>query len=176
MKKIQQKSATLEETLLRKREQFRKVYQETEPRGEHHLELVDTLHGVRYINDSRSCDVDAAWLALERTQSPIIWLAGGSGRNNVYDNLKGIAKEKVRLLICMGREEWALMEALHREVPLVLNASTVRDAVYIASRFAESGDTVLFAPACPSYDVFQNYEERGRAFKAEVAKLKWGGI
>jgi len=152
-----------------------RVLSEKKP-AEHYLETVASLNGVDYINDSKSCDLDAAWLSIEKIHKPITWIVGGKSRDNDYSQMQGIVREKVSHVICMGSDVENIFSALHNEAALVVNAADLNEAAFIASRLAKSGEVVLFSPACPSFSAYENYEERGRIFKAAVAKIHWGGL
>lgn len=138
---------------------------------EHRLEHVLTVKGIDFINDSKATNVNAAWYALESTPKDTIWIAGGVDKGNDYSMLEKLVEEKVKVLICMGKKNIALHEAFTKHVDLVINVSSAEEAVQMAYRLANSGDTVLLSPACASFDLFENYEDRGRQFKAAVRKL-----
>lgn len=144
--------------------------------AEHHLELYASLKGVDYINDSKSCDLDSAWLSLEKIQKPIVWILGGNSRDNDYAQMCGMVSEKAPTLICMGKDSVRIFHDLHLCAKLILQAYDINEAVKIASKISQKGDAILFSPACPSYDTYANYEDRGRQFKAAVDKIEWGGI
>lgn len=143
---------------------------------ENRIEYLEEVNGIKIINDSQSCDIDHTWFTIEKVNSPIIWIAGGLSKQNDYNQLTGIVKEKVSGIICFGADQFNIFKAFHRIVPVVINAENLHDAVSSALIIAKQGDSVLFSPACPAYDMFENYIERGKAFKAAVEKLKWGGI
>ena len=174
-KKIE-KSKSLKENFLTKRKDILKSYFESEKNNEHQLENLGEINGVVFINDSHSVDIDKTWYSLEKTEAPIIWIAGGVNKSNDYSILKGIVKEKVKMIVCLGNDDVNIVNGLHKYAQLIINAININDAIKTAVKFAAQGDVVLFSPACPSYDNFENYQERGRAFKAEVEKLKWGGL
>jgi UDP-N-acetylmuramoylalanine--D-glutamate ligase len=174
-KKIE-KSKSLKENFLTKRKDILKSYFESEKNNEHQLENLGEINGVVFINDSHSVDIDKTWYSLEKTEAPIIWIAGGVNKSNDYSILKGIVKEKVKMIVCLGNDDVNIVNGLHKYAQLIINAININDAIKTAVKFAAQGDAVLFSPACPSYDKFENYQERGRAFKAEVEKLKWGGL
>lgn len=178
MKKLENKikKDNVENAFLQQRQQFRKETFQSSKSAEHHLELVDVINGVDYINDSVSVDINTTWQSLERIQKNVIWIAGGSSKNNDYEQMRGMVREKVKLIICFGNEQTKIFQAYYNDVKLVINANNLRDAVEIAENFSAENECVLFSPACASYDEFENYEQRGIAFKAEISKLKWGGI
>jgi UDP-N-acetylmuramoylalanine--D-glutamate ligase len=138
---------------------------------EHRLEHVLTVKGIDFINDSKATNVNAAWYALESTPKNTVWIAGGVDKGNDYSMLESLVEEKVKVLICMGKNNIALHEAFTKHVDLVINVTSAEEAVQMAYSLANSGDTVLLSPACASFDLFENYEDRGRQFKAAVRKL-----
>ncbi|MFN4083791.1 MAG: UDP-N-acetylmuramoyl-L-alanine--D-glutamate ligase [Bacteroidia bacterium] len=138
---------------------------------EHRLEPVATIRGVEYINDSKATNVNAAWYALESMDKPVIWIAGGVDKGNDYNMLKDIVREKVRIIVCMGVDNTKLHEAFSKEVDMMINTTSAQEAVHVASRMAKNGEVVLLSPACASFDLFKNYEERGRLFKQFVRNL-----
>lgn len=138
---------------------------------EHRLEKVLTIKDVLYINDSKATNVDAAWYALECQTRPVIWIVGGTDKGNDYSVLMDLVREKVKAIICMGVDNGKLHKAfggLAKEMHDVLSAE---DAVKTASTLASAGDVVLLSPCCASFDLFRNYEDRGRKFKDAVRNL-----
>jgi len=138
---------------------------------EHRLEPVATVKGVEYINDSKATNVNAAWYALESIEKPVIWIAGGVDKGNDYNILKDLIKERVRIIVCMGIDNTKLHEAFGKDVDMMINTSSAQVAVHVASKMAKPGEVVLLSPACASFDLFKNYEDRGRQFKAAVRSL-----
>jgi UDP-N-acetylmuramoylalanine--D-glutamate ligase len=138
---------------------------------EHRLEFVASVGGVSFINDSKATNVNSAWYALESTSNPVIWIAGGVDKGNDYEMLLPLVKEKVKLIICLGVDNSKIHSAFGKDVDLILNTTSMTEAVKTAYRFSEKGDTVLLSPACASFDLFLNYQDRGRAFKQEVKRL-----
>jgi UDP-N-acetylmuramoylalanine--D-glutamate ligase len=138
---------------------------------EHRLEKVATIRGVDYINDSKATNVNSTWYALESMDKPTVWIAGGVDKGNDYEMLKQLVAEKVRILICMGLDNSKLHEAFGGCVDLIINTSSAQEAVHVASKMAKTGETVLLSPACASFDLFKNYEDRGRQFKAAVKQI-----
>jgi UDP-N-acetylmuramoylalanine--D-glutamate ligase len=138
---------------------------------EHRLEKVATIKGVEYINDSKATNVNSAWYALESIDKPIIWIAGGVDKGNDYSILRDLVRDKVRIIVCMGIDNTKLHEAFGREVDMMINTQSAQEAVHVASRLAKSGEVVLLSPACASFDLFKNYEDRGRQFKEAVRSL-----
>lgn len=138
---------------------------------EHRLEFVAKVRGVEFINDSKATNVNSAWYALESVEKPVIWIAGGVDKGNDYESLLPLIKDKVKLIICLGLDNSKLHSAFGKHVDLMLNTSSMQEAVKTAYRFSESGDTVLLSPACASFDLFLNYQDRGWAFKQCVKGL-----
>lgn len=138
---------------------------------EHRLEKVASVGGVLYINDSKATNVDAAWYALECQKQPVVWIVGGTDKGNDYASLVPLAKEKVRAMVCMGVDNRKFHESFDSVVPEIVEAGSAHEAVQLASRLAKKGDVVLLSPCCASFDLFKNYEDRGRQFKDEVRKL-----
>lgn len=137
----------------------------------HRLEFIREIGGVRYINDSKATNVNAAWYALESMTRPVVWIAGGTDKGNDYSFLHDLVKERVHTLICLGKENEKLKEAFGGLVTHFEETQSAKDAVELARRFARIGDAVLLSPACASFDLFKNYEDRGDQFKAAVLAL-----
>ena len=135
---------------------------------EHRLEPVGEFDGVLYINDSKATNVDSVWYALESMTRPTVWIAGGTDKGNDYEPLKKFAHEKVKTLICMGLDNEKLVREFTGTVPEVVSTSSLDEAMRAAVAAAESGDAVLLSPACASFDLFKNYENRGELFKQWV--------
>jgi UDP-N-acetylmuramoylalanine--D-glutamate ligase len=138
---------------------------------EHRLEFVATIRGVDYINDSKATNVNSAWYALESMDKPTIWVVGGVDKGNDYNMLKELVKSKVRIIVCLGVDNTRIHEAFGTDVDMIINTSSAQEAVHVASKMAKTGETVLLSPACASFDLFKNYEDRGRQFKAAVKSL-----
>ena len=138
---------------------------------EHRLEKVLSIKDVLYINDSKATNVDAAWYALECQTRPVIWIVGGTDKGNDYSTLVPLAKEKVRAIICMGVDNAKIHDAFEDVVPKMYDVTSAQDAVQTAHRIALPGDVVLLSPCCASFDLFKNYEDRGRQFKEAVRNL-----
>ncbi len=138
---------------------------------EHRLENVLSVGGVLYINDSKATNVDSAWYALECQTRPVVWIVGGTDKGNDYSSLTGLAREKVKAMICMGLDNAKFHASFEGVVPEIYDVTSAHDAVQMASRLAKNGDVVLLSPCCASFDLFKNYEDRGEQFKAEVRKL-----
>ena len=138
---------------------------------EHRLEFVNSVHGIDFINDSKATNVNSTWYALESLQSPIIWIAGGVDKGNDYSMLTDLVQNRVKVLICLGTENKKLIKAFKEIVPVIVETSSADEAVQAAYRLGKKGDTVLLSPCCASFDLFENYEDRGRQFKAAVRSL-----
>lgn len=137
---------------------------------EHRLEAVGTFSGVEYINDSKATNVDSTWYALQSMTRPTIWIAGGTDKGNEYSTLLPLAREHVKALICMGVDNSKLIKAFEGVVPIVENTHSLEQAMAQVARHSTPGDTVLLSPACASFDLFNNYEDRGRQFKQAAQK------
>jgi UDP-N-acetylmuramoylalanine--D-glutamate ligase len=134
----------------------------------HRMEEFAELNGVKYINDSKATNTEATAYALDSLTQPIIWIAGGQDKGNDYAQLKGIVRGRVKALICLGINNEKLIEAFSAEVKGIKETTSVIEAVKMAASIASSGDVVLLSPACASFDLFNNYEERGDLFKQAV--------
>ncbi len=138
---------------------------------EHRLENVATIGGVDYINDSKATNVNSAWYALECMVKPAIWIVGGIDKGNDYAQLRELVQEKVRIIVCLGSDNSKIHEAFSKDVDMILNTSSAQEAVHVASKMAKAGEVVLLSPACASFDLFKNYEDRGRQFKTAVKSI-----
>ena len=138
---------------------------------EHRMETVATIKNIEFINDSKATNVNSTWFALESMEKPVILILGGVDKGNDYSLLKGLVKEKVKAIVCMGTENRKIHEAFGDIVPLMVNTDNAKDAVQSAFHFASKGDVVLLSPACASFDLFKNYEDRGNQFKKAVKEL-----
>jgi UDP-N-acetylmuramoylalanine--D-glutamate ligase len=138
---------------------------------EHRLERFLKVHGIEFINDSKATNVNSTWYALESIGKPIVWIAGGVDKGNDYSMLKGLAKEKVKAIVCLGKDNQKIHEAFKGVVKNIVDASSMDEAVKAAYYLARNGDTVLLSPACASFDLFENYEDRGAQFKQKVRNL-----
>jgi UDP-N-acetylmuramoylalanine--D-glutamate ligase len=138
----------------------------------HRLEFVKEVNGVEYINDSRSCDIDSTFYALEQMTKPVVWIVGGVDHGNDYLMLKDIVKEKVKAIVCLGTNNNKLFESFRFEVPMmIIDAGSAKESVQMAKLVSRSGDVVLLSPACASYDMFKSYEDRGDQFKNAVNEI-----
>jgi UDP-N-acetylmuramoylalanine--D-glutamate ligase len=138
---------------------------------EHRLEFVAEVHGIEFINDSKATNVNSTWYALESMQKPTIWIAGGVDKGNDYEFLSGLVKQKVVGMVCLGKDNSKLHSAFDGIVDEIWDASDANEAVRLAYRLAKKGYSVLLSPACASFDLFENYEERGNSFKRAVRSL-----
>jgi len=138
---------------------------------EHRLERFLKVHGIEFINDSKATNVNSSWYALESVHKPVIWIAGGVDKGNDYTMLQGLVTNKVKAIVCLGKNNAKLHEAFGDCVADIVDASSMEEAVKAAYYLARNGDTVLLSPACASFDLFENYEDRGNQFKKEVRNL-----
>ena len=138
---------------------------------EHRLEKVLKIQNVQYINDSKATNVNAAFFALDSMNSPTVWILGGVDKGNDYSELMSLVHEKVKAIICLGVDNKKIIDAFGNIVDIMIEVTSMQDAVTMAQRLSEKGDTVLLSPACASFDLFENYEDRGRQFKNAVQNL-----
>ncbi|MFN8306653.1 MAG: UDP-N-acetylmuramoyl-L-alanine--D-glutamate ligase [Ferruginibacter sp.] len=138
---------------------------------EHRMETVATIKNVEFINDSKATNVNSTWYALESMEKPVILILGGVDKGNDYTLLSDLVKEKVRAIVCLGTDNKKIHEAFSDIVPMIINTQTAIDAVRSAFHVANKGDVVLLSPACASFDLFKNYEDRGNQFKKAVKEL-----
>jgi len=138
---------------------------------EHRLEKVLKIHNVQYINDSKATNVNATFFALDSVTTPTVWIVGGVDKGNDYAELMPLVHEKVKAIICLGVDNKKIIDAFGNVVDMMVEVDNMHDAVNTARHIAEKGDTVLLSPACASFDLFQNYEDRGNQFKREVRNL-----
>lgn len=138
---------------------------------EHRMEYVATIRGVEFINDSKATNVNSTWYALESMTKPTILVLGGVDKGNDYSLIAGLVQEKVKAIICLGSDNRKIHEAFGAMVSPIVNTGSAAEAVQAAFHFAEKGDVVLLSPACASFDLFKNYEDRGRQFKQAVKEL-----
>ncbi len=138
---------------------------------EHRLEHVSMVHGIEFINDSKATNVNAAWYALESLDKPIVWVMGGQDKGNDYEQLMELVKQKVKAIVCLGTDNSKIIKAFGHLGKEIVETGSAEHAVQAAYTLASSGDVVLMSPACASFDLFENYEERGRRFKSAVKGL-----
>lgn len=138
---------------------------------EHRLEFVAKIHGIDFINDSKATNVNSTWYALESFQHPVIWIVGGVDKGNDYEMLKELVSEKVKAIVCLGKDNSKIHEAFDDIIEHIVDTDSAEGAVRLAYSFGRNGDTVLLSPACASFDLFENYEDRGHQFKSAVKRL-----
>ena len=138
---------------------------------EHRLEKVLKIQNVQYINDSKATNVNATFFALDSMNTPTVWIVGGVDKGNDYTELMSLVNEKVKAIICLGVDNKKIIDAFGNIVDVMIEVDSMNDAVKMAQRLSEKGDTVLLSPACASFDLFENYEDRGRQFKHAVQNL-----
>lgn len=138
---------------------------------EHRLEFVARVHGITFINDSKATNVNSAWYALESMDKPVIWVAGGTDKGNDYNELMDLVKMKVKAIICLTKDSSKIRAAFSGVVDTIIDTDSAEQAVRVAYDLGKDGDAVLLSPACASFDLFENYEDRGRQFKAAVKSL-----
>jgi UDP-N-acetylmuramoylalanine--D-glutamate ligase len=138
---------------------------------EHRLEYVATVRGVEFINDSKGTNLNSVWFALESMKTPTVLILGGQDKGNDYEEIMGLVEEKVKAIVCLGKDNTRIREAFDGVVKDIVETSSAKDAVEAAYGLAERGDTVLLSPGCASFDLFRNYEDRGQQFKEAVKNL-----
>ena len=165
-------AAGLSATVLNiRKERIREALEDFEA-VEHRLEYVDTIDGVRYVNDSKATNVNSTWYALESMVTPVVLILGGKDKGNDYSEILPLVENKVKAIVCMGVHNEKLMDYFGDKVPAIRDTHSLEDAVAACRELAEDGDTVLLSPCCASFDLFTSYEDRGRQFKEAVKKLK----
>jgi UDP-N-acetylmuramoylalanine--D-glutamate ligase len=138
---------------------------------EHRLESIGKISGISFINDSKATNVNSTWYALESMTSDVILILGGVDKGNDYSILKSLVKQKVKAIVCLGKDNKAIHEAFNDVVEIIVNTSSAQEAAQVSYHLATKGDTVLLSPACASFDLFKNYEDRGNQFKQAVKEL-----
>jgi UDP-N-acetylmuramoylalanine--D-glutamate ligase len=138
---------------------------------EHRLEFVASINGIEFINDSKATNVNSTWYALESMQKPTVWIVGGQDKGNDYNELAEIVKSRVKAIVCLGVDNEKIIKAFEGMVETIVETKTAQEAVAASYKLAKKGDAVLLSPACASFDLFQNYEDRGMQFKAAVRGL-----
>jgi UDP-N-acetylmuramoylalanine--D-glutamate ligase len=138
---------------------------------EHRLEPVITVCGVNFINDSKATNVNSTWYAIECMEDNIIWIVGGVDKGNDYSELFPVVKKKVKAIVCLGKDNKKIIEAFKDKVATIVETTSMEEAVRSSYYLATKGETVLLSPACASFDLFKNYEDRGRQFKQAVRNL-----
>jgi UDP-N-acetylmuramoylalanine--D-glutamate ligase len=135
------------------------------------MEVLPMVRGVEFINDSKATNVNSTWYALESMIKPTVLILGGIDKGNDYSLIRDLVKEKVKAIVCLGVDNRKIHEAFMDDVPIIVNTGSAREAVHTAFRLANKGDVVLLSPACASFDLFRNYEDRGKQFKEAVREL-----
>jgi UDP-N-acetylmuramoylalanine--D-glutamate ligase len=138
---------------------------------EHRLEFVARVHGIEFINDSKATNVNATWYALESIHQKVVWVVGGVDKGNDYELLRELVKEKVKAIVCLGKDNTKIIEAFKDDIEIITEAKSAAEAVGLSYEYAEKEDVVLMSPACASFDLFDNYEDRGNQFKSAVRGL-----
>ena len=138
---------------------------------EHRLEFVAKVHGIEFINDSKATNVNSTWFALESMEKPTVWIVGGVDKGNDYSELTDLVRDKVKAIICLGVDNKKLIESFTGVVDTIVEARSAMEAVAYGYRLAKKDETVLLSPACASFDLFENYEDRGNQFKEAVRSL-----
>lgn len=139
---------------------------------EHRLEYVETIDGVRYINDSKATNVNSTWYALESMTTPTVLILGGKDKGNDYSEIENLVHDKVKAIVCMGKDNTKLLDFFTGKVPAIVDTHSMDEAVAECARLASEGDTVLLSPCCASFDLFTSYENRGDLFKEAVRRMK----
>jgi UDP-N-acetylmuramoylalanine--D-glutamate ligase len=138
---------------------------------EHRLEFVAKINGIDFINDSKATNVNSTWYALESMQKPVVWICGGQDKGNNYDELTDLVKANVKAIVCLGKDNKKIIKAFKDCVDIIVETDNASDAVAASYKIGTKGDVVLLSPACASFDLYKNYEERGMQFKAAVRSL-----
>ena len=138
---------------------------------EHRLERFLKVHGIEFINDSKATNINATWYALESIHHPIVWIVGGKDKGNDYGELMDLVSKKVKAIVCLGVDNRKIIKAYKNVVPKIVETTSMKEAVHSAYYMAEDNDIVLLSPSCASFDLFENYEDRGRQFKEAVREL-----
>ncbi len=138
---------------------------------EHRLEFVAKVNGIEFINDSKATNINSAWFALESMESPTVWIVGGVDKGNDYSELTALVREKVKAIICLGEDNQKIIDAFTGIVETIVEAKSAMEAVAYGYRLAQKDEIVLLSPACASFDLFDNYEDRGNQFKRAVRML-----
>jgi len=138
---------------------------------EHRLETVASIHGIEFINDSKATNVNSTWYALESLNRPVVWIVGGVDKGNDYSELMPLVQDKVKAIICLGKDNKKIINAFKDTIQIIEESTSAEDAVRKAYEIGKNGDVVLLSPACASFDLFDNYEDRGHQFKRAVRSL-----
>ena len=138
---------------------------------EHRLEFVASINGIEFINDSKATNVNSTWYALESMEKPVVWICGGQDKGNDYNELLDLVKGRVKAIVCLGKDNKKIIAAFKDVVDIIVETDNASDAVAASYKIGKKGDVVLLSPACASFDLFQNYEDRGMQFKGAVRSL-----
>lgn len=138
----------------------------------HRMERIAEINGVQYINDSKATNVDAVFYALDAMTAPVVWIVGGQDKGNDYEPLRQLVRQKVRAIVCLGVDNAKIVEFFGADVADITETNSAETAAYAAMQLAQPGDAVLLSPACASFDLFRNYEDRGDQFREAVLKIK----
>ncbi len=164
-------AATMAAQLLQVRKQSIKESLSSFEGAEHRLENVKKVREITYINDSKATNINATFYALECMKNPTVWIVGGVDKGNDYTDLMPLVREKVKAIVCLGLDNQKIIETFGNVVDLIVETVGAEEAVKVSHKIAERGETVLLSPACASFDLFENYEDRGRQFKKAVREL-----
>ncbi|MEA1873920.1 MAG: UDP-N-acetylmuramoyl-L-alanine--D-glutamate ligase [Bacteroidota bacterium] len=138
---------------------------------EHRLEPVISVHGIEFVNDSKATNVNSAWYGLESMNRPVVWIVGGVDKGNDYAEMLQVVERNVKAIVCLGKDTKKIYAAFNKVVDVIVDTNNMKDAVNSAYYLAKEGEIVLLSPACASFDLFDDYEDRGQQFKAEVRAL-----
>ncbi len=137
----------------------------------HRLEKAGEINGITFINDSKATNVDSVFYALESMKRPVVLIAGGIDKGNDYTQIEDLVMQKVKALICLGKDNSKLLSFFKDKVPMIKETTYIQEAVQLGLQLADAGDVVLLSPACASFDLFKNYEDRGAQFKQAVQDM-----
>jgi UDP-N-acetylmuramoylalanine--D-glutamate ligase len=137
----------------------------------HRLEKVLKIGGVQFINDSKATNINATYYALDSMKRPTVWIVGGEDKGNDYMELMPLVRENVKAIVCLGVDNSKIINTYKNVMPIIVETKGAEEAVKVAYKLAEKGDNVLLSPACASFDLFKNYEDRGDQFKEAILKL-----
>lgn len=137
----------------------------------HRLESVVSIRGVEYINDSKATNINSTWYALDSMTRPTVWIVGGVDKGNDYEQLKPLVADRVKAIVCLGLDNSKIIDAFHSDIEVIMETDSMATAVKVAYNLAGKGDAVLLSPACASFDLFENFEDRGNQFKHQVHQL-----
>lgn len=164
-------AASLAATLMKVRKETIRESMENFEGAPHRLEKVLKIRGVQFINDSKATNINATYYALDSMHNPTVWIVGGEDKGNDYMELMPLVREKVKAIVCLGVDNSKIIETYRSVMPIIVETKGAEEAVKVAHKLAEKGDVVLLSPACASFDLFKNYEDRGNQFKEAILKL-----